>query len=391
MNEDLVAEALDDLYRATTATVVAPDVGLLVGRARRRKTSRAVVAGIATVAVMVVAVAVGHPYLNRAPAPPATEPATEGRVDPLAVYPTKLSYGLILNYGALPRRPAPGGWSYSSAGASVRLSGFAYADCLGAPDEQLVVDFDGGTSVSYTLSLYPDEGAAAAAYATVAADLRRCLGFAGAPVVPDEQPTVSAGSVAVTFDMPLEVAAGQMYPASSLPARALAYRVGPVIGIVLSAPRNTSTTPNQAVSMGVLAAIASDVVPALCLYTEGGCPLQPGLPRQLTPLVRGGEAWLVVLDIFDTTSGPRADHWFPDPGYDVPDMARLGYRASIVRQGCDVGANIAEPGKEATTRYLALYYATEQEAQAVVDTIRGGVGPYENPLPRAPLKVRTWC
>jgi hypothetical protein len=381
MSEDRVAQALEDLCRATTATVVAPEVGVIVGRARKRRATRAVLASIVAVAVIVGTVAVGRPYLDRAPTPPASEPATEGRLDPLRANSTRLPLTFMIFAGSL-QRPLPGGLNPVGSDGGIRVKDFLYSGCLGTPDEQLetTAEFDDGSAVTKTLSLYADETAAAAAFTTVETDLRRCVGFPDTRVFPEGEPlnVGPAVAVSVTFDM----------PASSSPARAVAFRVDRVIGILLSTPHDTETTRHNAVPMELLAALARDVVPSLCLYADAGCSPQPGLPHPLTSLTRGGQAWLVLIDIYQSMSDHPHD-WSPDPGLDLYEVARLGYYPSMVRQGCDEGANVADAGKEASTRYLALYFATQHEADAVVRALPP-ISNAENPLPRV-LKVRTWC
>jgi hypothetical protein len=256
----------------------------------------------------------------------------------------------------------------------------ALGQCQGAPSDQMTVVRgvgEGGAPVWLSLYVYASNRQAELAFASVTADLRACVGFpdADASLFPygygDE-------SVAITFLMPRD-GAGEM---AGAPAHAIAVRVGRAIEVFLATPVVGRTNMVAAPTPDELDTVVRESVPRLCLWAE--CARAPGLPASLDQPIPGRKAWLVVLSAYDI------DDVAARPGHGLIAAALAGYRPVLATGGCDEGANVGPRWRESFTRYLALYFAEQPEAETAAAALRDVAGGVLDPYPQV-FEVQTRC
>ncbi len=371
---DPVERALAHVYRATTARTVTPELGAIVSRARRRRASHAILAGVAALVAVAVGAAIGGPlggHQTLPPVGPTVSPSPTFTVPEgmMLIDPTGHVYSGFLDSPLLGPRNADLVRDENDRD-EYRVGG-ALAQCYGDPDDQMTVlrgIGENAAPVWVSLYVYGPNTDAEAAFAAVAADLRACLGFPDAQASPFPAQPYGDESVALTFLMPQD-GAGEL---AGRPAHAIAVRVGRAIAVVLSTPAHGYTGVLEAATPSDLDALVRESLPRLCLYR--GCTPAPGLPAQLEQISPGDHVWLVVLYVNDI------DDEEARPGHGLVAAAQVGYRPVQAMQGCDVGADLAAPGREEATRYLALYFAEREEAEVAAAAVRdlgmAELGPY---------------
>ncbi len=372
---DRVAAALAHLYEATTASLVTPEVGLIARRARRRRARQAVLAGAAVLLAVGLGAVVGGPLRAGETMPPVaptspepTMTAAPERIDPAE----ERIYSGFLESPTL--AAVDDDWSES------RDTGLP-VDCVGVPVDQVAVERSvaSGSVVRIMLLLYADESTARSALTTLTPELRACLGYPDAPLaLPGQWPSYGDASVAMTFLKPAD-GAGEL---TGWPLHAVAVRVGRAVEVFLTYPTHSADGPVSSAAPGVLQAVIEQQVPRLCLYSESGCRPSPPLPSALPALTRNGEAWALVLAADPVASGSETPLEFRT-GRAVAALADLGYHPSVVEPGCDVGVAESEP-------YVALYFAQQSEAQALVSQLALRSDDLFSPLP-VPVRVTTRC
>jgi hypothetical protein len=353
---DPVEEALTRFYRATAATVVTPDVEVIVRRAQRQRSTNALVITAVIVAVVAAIAAAGPLRRNRAlppanPSPTVSEPVGETRVDPAE----RILAGFVESPLLRDTYRDPAAEPFES-----RDGGVLTGECAGGPVDRLTVvraAGDDDARVDISLYLYESESAARGAFARVSTGLRSCLGFAGAALGQTSWPSYGDASKAMTFQQPpgdaAEFAGGQRH--------AVAVRVGRAVEVFTSGPAHgrSPARPLAAATPEELDAIVAASLPRLCLFTSGGCSPAPGLPAPVDTLTRDEDTWLLAVRVF------QSDDKEARPGTALAVAAEAGYHPIVVRQGCDVGGDFAVPEDALTARYLALYFRQRSQADAV--------------------------
>lgn len=364
---DPIERALARVYRATTSTIVTPEVDVIIGRARHHRATRVVTVGAAAAIAIVLALTltVANPWRSaEGPVPPAgssipsgtrtsaaptpTVPTVDGRTDPWQAMPAGFLETLLL-------RTDPNQLFEGETRGSVNTCG---TDSNGGVTTTRLVGSAGFARAVLTLLFYGDQANAHSAFGVMARSLNDCVGFPDVTATPMQ---ISSGdeSAAVSFPKPAD-GAGEM---TNWPWRVVAVRVGRAILLVDAGPYGGPNRPQQAPSAQSLRELTQALVPRLCVYADAGCPRPQDLPAPLDHLTQDGQAWLLVLYVFQGDDGAAL------PGTAVGAAAELGYHPTIVRQGCDGGANLAGLSDPAQTRYVAAYFASLQDAQAAADAL----------------------
>lgn len=347
-----VDEALTRLYQSTTATIVTPEIEVIVARAQRQRTTNIAVMVAVMVAVVGTIALAGTLRRDRAlppiePSPTFSEPTEDGRVDPSA--------SILAGFLDDPMLTESADASGESRGET---------PCAGSTTDQLSISRVAGddeSRIQLSLALYDSDEAATQAFASASADLRSCLGFPGATVDPEQWPSYGDESAGLTFLKPAD-GAGEL---TGWPVRVVMVRVGRSIETFSSIPYNAqrSEVGTQAATIPVIDAVVRASLPRLCLYKAEDCTPASILPVPLDHFTRGQEVFLVALRVFET------DDRNVRPGTVLAVAASAGYHPGIVRQGCDVGGDFADADSAERTRYLALYFEQRYEADAVADEL----------------------
>ncbi|MEV0564087.1 hypothetical protein [Dactylosporangium sp. NPDC050588] len=347
-----VDDAFSKLRQHVDAAAVAPPAARIATLGRRRRAGRGAVAGLTVLAVLTGGWSVLHdPDRPTAPILPAVSASVPAAPTPTGNRPERVPPGFLVG-------EAGGVGDTGNAGAEQAIDNHDYnAGCLGTPVARRSLALFFGkeaqrVQATQSLYVYADEDAAKAVMRDLRPRMRQCSGFGDAEVLqPVASPPLGAEALTVTVALPRD-GAGEH---TGEPYRFVVVRVGTAIAVLdgLGADRWETL-------------LTQELVGRMCPY-KATCAPPPSTVRAVKP-VNGGEAWAVVADV---EGGPVTEK--------AGDLGRLGYRASVVPTGCDVGSAAVLGGLPATS-YTVVYFATEQDARSVA-------GPLGLPV----VKVRTYC
>ncbi|MFF5229119.1 hypothetical protein [Dactylosporangium sp. NPDC000521] len=338
-----VEDAFRKLQQHVDAAAAVPPVARIATLGRRRRAGHVVVAGLTVLAVLTGGWSVlRDPGRRAAPGVPAVSASV-----PATPTPT----------GNRPERVPPG-FLVGEAGAAQPIDDHDYnTGCFGSPVARRSVALFFGEAaqrvqVTQSLYVYPDDDAAKAVMRDLRALMRQCSGFGDAEVLqPVASPPLGSEALTVTVALPRD-GAGEH---TGEPYRLVVVRVGTAIAALdgLGADRWETF-------------LAPELVGRMCPYKPACAP--PSQTVRATKPVNGGEAWAVVAGVEGRPVTEKAG-----------DLGRLGYRASVVPTGCDVGS-AAALGDLPATSYTVVYFGSEQDARTVA-----------GPLGLQVVKVRTYC